>query len=66
MKRFMNVLLALSTAVIISFVFTGCNEQAEKPAETEPPSAELPAKTEQPAGADIPAKGEHSALEHPQ
>ena len=66
MKRFMNVLLALSTAVIISFVFTGCSEQAEKPAKADPPSAEHPTKAEQPAGADIPAKGEHSAVEHPQ
>lgn len=66
MKRFMNVLLALSTAVIISFVFTGCNEQAEKPAKTDPPSAEHPTKTEQPAGTEMPAKGEHPSSEHPQ
>ena len=66
MKRFMNVLLALSTAVIISVVFTGCNERAEKPAKTDPPTAEHPTKTEQPAGTDMPAKGEHPSSEHPQ
>ena len=59
MKRFMNVLLALSTAVILSFVFTGCNEPAEQPAKTEQPTPEHPTKTEQPAGTDMPAKGEH-------
>ncbi len=42
MKRFMNVLFALSAAVIISLVFTGCKEQAEQPAKTEQPSAEHP------------------------
>ena len=59
MKRFMNVLFALSAAVIISLVFTGCKEQAEQPAKTEQPSAEHPKQAEQPA------KTEHPSGEHP-
>ena len=60
MKRFMNVLFALSAAVIISLVFTGCKEQAEQPAKTEQPSAEHPKQAEQPA-----TKTEHPSGEHP-
>jgi hypothetical protein len=59
MKRFMSVLVGLSAAVIILLVLTGCREQVEQPAKTEPSSVE------QPKQAEDPAKTEHSALEHP-
>lgn len=59
MKGFMSVLLAISVAVIFSLVLTGCREQVEQPAKTEPPSVE------QPKHAEDPTKTEHSALEHP-
>jgi hypothetical protein len=42
MKRFMNVLFALSAAVIISLVFTGCGEKVEQPAKTEHSAVEHP------------------------
>jgi hypothetical protein len=60
MKGFMSVLVALSAAVILSLVLTGCSrEQIEQPAKTDPSSVE------QPKHAEDPAKTEHSALEHP-
>ncbi len=65
MKRFMNVLFALSAAVIISVVFTGCGEKVEQPAKTEPPSLEQPKQAEQPAKTEHPAKTEQPAVEHP-
>ena len=59
MKRFMNAFFALTTAAILSFVFSGCTQQAEQPAKTAPPSVEQPEQTEQPA------KTEHPTGEHP-
>jgi len=59
MKRFKSVLVALSATVIISLVLTGCREQEEQPAKTEPSSVE------QPKQAEDSAKTEHSVLEHP-
>ena len=59
MKRFMNAFFALTTAAILSFVFSGCTQQAEQPAKTAPSSVEQPEQAEQPA------KTEHPAVEHP-
>jgi hypothetical protein len=66
MKRFMNVLFALSAPVIISLVLTVCTEQAEQPAKTEPPSVEPPKQVEQPAKTEHPSETEHPSGEHPQ
>ena len=56
MKRFLNVLFALSAAVTISLV--GCAEKAEQPAQTAPPAVEQPEQPEQPAKTEQPS-GEH-------
>lgn len=65
MKKFMNVILALSAVAIISFVFTGCGEQVEQPVKTETPSVEQPNQAEQPAKTETPAETEHPSGEHP-
>ena len=56
MKRFLNVLFALSAAVTISLV--GCAEQAEQPAQKAPPAVEQPEQPEQPVKTENPS-GEH-------
>jgi hypothetical protein len=65
MQRFINAFFALTTAAILSFVFSGCTQQAEQPAAPTPPSVEQLDQAEQPAKTEHPAEPEHPSGEHP-